>query len=156
MMKAGRYYVGDLCYVMHNEWDEFCDITIKGNECLDGEFELKDGRRFATYGTLYGDGSYRSDFGTYHSVDAGLIGCIRLEDISEDISEEEMNRLGAVIDFPEEFETGSDSEGNIFFGYMTIATGDSDDGYDDESDDGYALASAGYGTDEDYGYYGEE
>lgn len=24
--------------------------------------------------------------------------------------------------------------------------------YDDDTDDGYALASAGYGTDEDYGY----
>jgi hypothetical protein len=27
--------------------------------------------------------------------------------------------------------------------------------YDDDSDDGYALASAGFGTDEDYGYYGD-
>jgi hypothetical protein len=26
----------------------------------------------------------------------------------------------------------------------------------DDSDDGYALASAGFGTDEDYGYYGDE
>lgn len=26
----------------------------------------------------------------------------------------------------------------------------------DDSDDGYALASAGYGTDEDYGYAGDE
>ena len=25
----------------------------------------------------------------------------------------------------------------------------------DDSDDGYALASAGFGTDEDYGYYGD-
>ena len=27
---------------------------------------------------------------------------------------------------------------------------------DDSTDDGEALASAGFGTDEDYGYYGEE
>ena len=36
---------------------------------------------------------------------------------------------------------------------------DDDDGYAldcDDSDDGYALASAGFGTDEDYGYYGED
>lgn len=26
----------------------------------------------------------------------------------------------------------------------------------DDSDDGYALASAGFGTDEDYGFYGDE
>lgn len=30
------------------------------------------------------------------------------------------------------------------------------DSYDrDDSDDGYALASAGFGTDEDYGYFGD-
>ena len=23
-MKAGTYYIGDLCYVMHKEWDEVC------------------------------------------------------------------------------------------------------------------------------------
>ena len=28
--------------------------------------------------------------------------------------------------------------------------------YDDSTDDGEALASAGFGTDEDYGYYGED
>jgi len=28
--------------------------------------------------------------------------------------------------------------------------------YDDSTDDGEALASAGFGTDEDYGYYGDE
>lgn len=37
--------------------------------------------------------------------------------------------------------------------------GDGEDGYPynchDLSDDGEALASAGFGTDEDYGYYGD-
>lgn len=34
---------------------------------------------------------------------------------------------------------------------------DSEDGIDcDDSDDGYALASAGFGTDEDYGCFGGE
>ena len=56
MMPAGKYYIGDLCYVMHPEWDEFCRITISGNECLQGEFNLADGRRFATFTTAYGDG----------------------------------------------------------------------------------------------------
>ena len=31
-----------------------------------------------------------------------------------------------------------------------------EDYYPDYEDDGDALASAGFGTDEDYGYYGEE
>ena len=56
MMPAGTYYVGDLCYVMSDEeWDQFCSITIEGMNCLEGEFTMPDGRRFATYGTAYGD-----------------------------------------------------------------------------------------------------
>jgi len=53
MMKAGTYYIGDLCYVMHPEWDEFCALTISGHNVLDGEFNLKDGRRFATFTTKW-------------------------------------------------------------------------------------------------------
>ena len=30
------------------------------------------------------------------------------------------------------------------------------DAYDDYEDDAYAMASAGFGTDEDYGYYGDD
>ena len=48
MMKAGTYYIGDLCYVMHDRWDEFCSITCSEHNVLDGEFNLKDGTRFAT------------------------------------------------------------------------------------------------------------
>ena len=56
MMQAGEYYVGDLCYVMTDEeWTQFCNITIQGNNVNDGEFELPDGRRFATYCTKHGD-----------------------------------------------------------------------------------------------------
>lgn len=41
-MPAGRYYIGDLCYVMHDEWDEFCDHLD-----YPGERKLKDGRKYA-------------------------------------------------------------------------------------------------------------
>jgi hypothetical protein len=40
MMQPGKYYIGDLCYVMHGEWDEFCALTIVGDKVLDGEFNL--------------------------------------------------------------------------------------------------------------------
>ena len=135
-MPAGTYYVGDLCYVMHPEWDEFCDITISGLQCKDGEFELKDGRRFATYGTLYGDGMYRSNIGTDHSVDAGLIGCILIEDIKDpEATVAHMKGLGAIITFDQPFET-SESDGVICFGHVEINTGDLDDyDYDCDYDD---------------------
>lgn len=135
MMPAGKYYVGDLCYVMHPEWDEFCDITITDHECLDGEFTLADGRRFATYRTAYGDGTYYSSHGTSHSVDAGLIGCILVNDIRDETATE-LSRLGAVVDFPEPFET-SGEDGVIKFGHLTIDTGDDYSDCDEDDDDGY-------------------
>ena len=49
-MPAGKYYIGDLCYVMNDaEWDEFCSITIDGHNVIDGEFQMKDGRRFERF-----------------------------------------------------------------------------------------------------------
>lgn len=81
MMQPGKYYVGDLCYVLHDEWDEFCSLTISGNQVLDGEFNLADGRRFATFTTKWGDGNYFDENGKSYDVDAGLIGCIAVDDI---------------------------------------------------------------------------
>lgn len=134
MMPAGRYYIGDLCYVMTDgEWDEFCKLTIVDNDCVHGEFNFADGRRFATYGTKWGDGEYRSNINTKHSVDAGLIGCIRLNEINiEKLDEEEMERLGAIVDFPNEFKTYS-NDGLIVFGHVIINT-DPDEYYDEEED----------------------
>lgn len=139
-MQAGKYYIGDLCYVMDDkEWDEFCGITIKGNECLDGEFEMKDGRKFATYGTAWGDGLYRSNIGTKHAVDAGLIGCIRVEDIRAK-KYDDIEDLGAIVEFKQPFTTeggrsnrGRDWDGVIRFGNVMIETNpDYDDDYYDE------------------------
>jgi hypothetical protein len=137
MMPAGEYYVGDLCYVMTDEeWNEFCSITIKGHQCLDGEFTMKDGRRFATYGTAWGDGLYQDQNGGQYSVDAGLIGCIKVEDIRAkkyaDISE-----LGKIHNFQYDFTThggrNADFEWNgvISIGHIHIKT-DDDEWEDDE------------------------
>lgn len=125
MMPAGRYYVGDLCYVMHDVWDEFCSITIQDRECLNGEFMLKDGRRFATYSTMYGDGLYQDTHGRSYSVDAGLIGCIRVEDIRDD---EAWIEGGQIVEINHPFHTG-DENGTIRIGPVSIATGD-EEGYE--------------------------
>ena len=133
MMPAGRYYVGDLCYVMHDVWDEFCDITIGGRECLDGEFQLKDGRRFATYSTQYGDGLYPSNIGETFSVDAGLIGCILVSDITDpEATEAAMKSLGAIVEFGTDFITEGDRRGTgiIQFGRVIIETGDMEEDYE--------------------------
>ena len=141
-MPAGKYYIGDLCYVMHPEWDEFCSITINGHSCLDGEFTLKDGRRFATYGTAYGDGEYPASNGASLGVDAGLIGCIRVDDITDKEGLARMAQLGTVVEFDSPFST-SERDGVIRFGHISVDTAGSDDEYDEEYD-GYD-----YETEED-------
>ena len=83
MMRPGTYYVGDLCYVMHPQWKEACNLMFAtdGNGVLDGEFNLANGVRFAVHGTAYGDGVYDGSDGKQYPVDAGCIGCIRVEDV---------------------------------------------------------------------------
>jgi hypothetical protein len=119
MMKAGTYYIGDLCYVMHPEWDEFCSLTINDNKVLDGEFNLKDGRRFATFTTKWGDGTYKDEQGRKYGVDAGLIGCINVKDITP--SELENLKDGHVVEFVQDFSTFS-AGGVIRIGSVCIDT----------------------------------
>jgi hypothetical protein len=125
-MTAGRYYIGDLCYVMSDEeWDEVCSITIKDNKCIEGEFNLKDGRRFALYGTAWGDGLYNDQYGHSYAVDSGTIGCILESDIKENI--DDILQLGALIDMNTPFVTSGgrgdpDWEGIIQFGTVMIET----------------------------------
>ena len=120
MMKAGKYYVGDLCYVLHDRWDEFCALTINNHNVLDGEFNLKDGTRFATFTTKYGDGNYFDQEGKSYDVDAGLIGCVALEDINFD-DKSNFVAGGRVVEFVKDFTTFS-AGGVITIGNISIDT----------------------------------
>ena len=122
MMKAGTYYIGDLCYVMHEDWDEVCALTINGQRAIGGEFNLKDGRRFAIYNTMYGDGSYNDQFGGEYWVDSGSIGCIAIEDINLDIAGNNTDG-GEVLTFDQDFYTG-EQDGKIMFYNVSINTDD--------------------------------
>jgi hypothetical protein len=133
MMKAGKYYIGDLCYVMHPEWDEFCSLTINGHNVLDGEFNLKDGRRFATFTTKWGDGTYKDEQGRSYGVDAGLIGCIAVDDITP--SELENLTDGHVVEFVQDFSTFS-AGGIIRIGSVCIDT-DFEEVEEEEEDEIY-------------------
>jgi hypothetical protein len=108
------------------EWVEFCSITIDGHNVIDGEFQLKDGRRFATYGTAYGDGTYHDQYGHSYSVDAGQIGCIKVEDIRAEKYENLLD-LGSIMEFDNSFVTSGGRgdegwEGVIQFGHVMIET----------------------------------
>ena len=130
-MQPGKYFIGDLCYVMHPEWDEVCDLMFgpDGRGSGDGKFTLKDGREFATFGTAYGDGTYHSNRGTEHCVDSGSIGCIRVEDIKDD-TYDDLEDLGAIVEFDRPFRVYED-DGVIHFGHVKIYT----DRWDEEDVD---------------------
>ena len=119
MMKAATYYIGDLCYVMHDRWDEFCALTCSGHNVLDGEFNLKDGTRFATFTTRWGDGTYFDEQGNEYPVDAGLIGCINVKDIAASEFGNIVN--GRVIEFVNDFSTFK-AGSVIRFGSVVIET----------------------------------
>ena len=127
-MPAGKYYVGDLCYVMdHDDWHQVCARTIQGEKIVDGEFELSNGRRFAIYGTAYGDGEYYDQYGHTYSVDAGSIGCILMSDIRANKYYNLLD-LGAILEFAEPIETGSQG-GQLKFVHVLI---DTDPVYDED------------------------
>ena len=130
MMPAGKYYVGDLCYVMdHDEWSQVCDILFETDHpggVRDGEFTLPDGRRFAVYSTAYGDGSYHDQYGHTYSVDAGSIGCILADDIRANKYDNPQD-LGAFVEFSETFDTAGGRgsvgwNGVIQIGHVEILT----------------------------------
>jgi hypothetical protein len=119
-MPAGKYYVGDLCYVIGDEWQQVCSLIIQGEKLVDGEFELPDGRRFAIYSTRWGDGEYYDQYGHTYSVDAGSIGCILMSDIRANKYDNLLD-LGAILEFTEPFETGSQG-GQLKFDHVLIDT----------------------------------
>jgi hypothetical protein len=128
VMPAGRYYVGDLCYVIEDDevWSEVCDFMFDGKGDNEGQVTLKDGRTIVIYGTRYGDGTYQSNLGTSHSVDAGVIGAM-LESQC-DKKYEHIEELGAFIDFPQPWThsgSGGDRQnwdGVIRLGHVEIQT----------------------------------
>jgi len=142
MMKAGKYWVGDLCYVIRDdEWMEVCNgmDTEENNEIL-----LKRGVRVALVGTAWGDGSYYDKSGQEYGVDSGTIGCVLLEDIQDDPK----NYLvgGHVVDFPEDFSVVR-VDGVISIGHIEIDT-DPEEEFDDEDED--------EDEDDEYHVYGPE
>ena len=132
-MNPGEYYIGDLCYVMKNNWYEFCETTIKNEKCLEGEFVFENGTRFAAFSTKWGDGTYTDQENRDYNVDAGLIGCILVSDINE----EERKHIvdgGHTITFDYPFSPYKTDSGIIMFGDIAIDTNPSDNDYeyDDE------------------------
>jgi hypothetical protein len=129
-MKAGEYYVGDLCYVFsEDQWSEVCSLMFPDNhhgEDQEGVFTLKDGTEFAIFGTLWGDGGYYDNQTTQeYCVDSGTIGCVLTSAIDVTSKYPNIRDLGNVVTFIKDFEPRSEmdrhlQEGNLYFGNTNL------------------------------------
>ena len=104
-LPAGRYYVGDPCYVIPDEtWPTFCKAMYpdgRGPPKV-GVFWLPDGTKYAGFTTKYGDGLYESYGKTEEMfyVDSGSIACIPVDALPSDKVEK---AKGHVIHFDKSF-----------------------------------------------------
>jgi hypothetical protein len=134
MMPAGEYYIGDLCYVLSAEWDECCELFFAGgsNQSNKGEFTLKGVRRFISYDTMYGDGSYQTNTGGNIDVDSGSIGCILVSDI-RDMQISDIRSSGVIHVFDKPFFSFT-HKGTLYFGDLSVNTGINNDDTDEDMD----------------------
>ena len=132
-MDAGKYYVGDLCYVLSdNEWQEVCQLMSYDNGME--KLKLSSGKEICLSNTAYGDGTYTDEEGREYWVDSGTIGCVLVSDMSKNHNGEG----GNIIDFPNHFNC-FENDGTLAFGNVVIKTGndawDNEDEEDDEWED---------------------
>jgi hypothetical protein len=113
---AGRYYVGDPCYVCSEEqWDDVLKQTgCFGYESFSSVSEnifYINGSKCWAHGTAFGDGSYTSNYGGEYWVDSGTLGIIPAEAIEND--PDFMGGYG-FDDFDEDFTVWYD-DGKFYF-----------------------------------------
>ena len=131
---AGEYYIGDLCYVMHAEWGEVCNLMFAaaGDDMVEGDLPMADGRNIFIASTEYGDGEYLDNRSGVYPVDSGTIGVIAVKDISA--ADRENISSGTVYTFDSEF-TITAQNGLFNIGGVEIDTSYADE--DDEDDYDY-------------------
>lgn len=144
----GKYYLGDLCYVLtDDQWNELLEQCIdhKINQCYDGEF-LVSGKKVFMVSTAYGDGSYYDGDNNRYAVDSGTIGLCPTSIISQEkLREMEGSELGHIMDFASDIFIKADNgffeiENDMGRSQVVIDTAaeaeyeDDEDEYDSEDD----------------------
>lgn len=140
MMPAGKYWIGDLCYVLHERWKQVCEAMspphYKGE--IDGEFFFDDGLEIAIFNTGIGDGEFPlhgrdGKLVAKLGVDSGTIGCVLLERIDRSVEKNDVE-LGAVVDIDRQFTPRADDESGVImkFGRFVV---DCAGGEEDEEDE---------------------
>lgn len=129
--KAGKYYVGDLCYVINNEhWQEILNRTNFFGNFGDESFEFK-GKICFISSTANGDGRFYDYEDREYSVDAGDIGVMPFDIIDDNFK----GKGGQIIEFENDFIASCTDKGMFKIGDIRIDTDDfAEDDEDDEED----------------------
>jgi hypothetical protein len=129
MMKAGKYYVGDLMHVLNDKaWEELGEtgkVQVQELAALgkieeseygsEGKFTLRDGREVVVFHIPDGDGYYTDSKDRKYGVDSGTIGMTLVEGLEEafDTTDgnsanlvERVKGLGHLIEFKNKFYCG--------------------------------------------------
>lgn len=155
-LPAGKYFIGDPCYVLGHRWEEVCalhwadhTLSCNDNTCLP-VYEL-DGRKVVEFHTAYGDGGYYDQFGACYGVDSGTIGAVPVELIDID----SVSDLGVIHVFQEDFVCSSDGK-ILRFGNTAIDTDPEPEEEEWEDDEDYYLDENGDEIDQDEYWAKEE
>ncbi len=129
--KAGKYYIGDPCYIFEKSWSDVCDSVI-----FKYEDEYK-GKPLLIGSTSYGDGTYTDDQNRKYWVDSGTIGILPISFLKVDKKEtiKSINKSEGmhIVEFENDF-TASIENGIFMFGDIKIDTCSDDEDWDDEDD----------------------
>ena len=122
-LPAGKYWIGDPCYVLgrgkHEDW---IDVLNKTNY-FDGDVYTIRGSKLWGHGTAYGDGTYTDKEGREYGVDAGILSVIPWKLVED---KKKADTLGHVVTFDAPFECRYDS-GILHMGHISIDTEGSSD-----------------------------
>jgi hypothetical protein len=124
---AGRYFLGDPCYAVP---DEYWEPLLDSCDFFDGSpVGQANGSQVLAFGTAWGDGTYNDQHGNSYPVDAGLIGLTPIALAQQRDDFEELEGLGRFVDF-EGPTTCTKEAGVLTFGKYAIDTDESDTDHD--------------------------
>ncbi len=116
---AGRYFLGDPCYAVPNE---YWMPLLESCEVFEGSpVGQANGLQVLAFGTVWGDGTYYDQHGASYPVDAGLIGLTPIALAQQHNDFEQLEGLGCIVNFDSPT-TCTKAEGVLTFGPFSIDT----------------------------------
>lgn len=130
---AGSYVLGDPCYSFpdYDEWMELLNSCNYFESPMGTISRGTDNYYVLAFSTRWGDGRYRGTDGNSYAVDAGLIGLVPVEALRSD-ADSLRDDLCTVVTFDKPTKCGTDGEGKLRFGHITIDTDPQDEEEDEE------------------------